>query len=68
LQDNHQIRSLFSHVSINLTSESIANPMFLITLENLLAEKSIEPDFLCIEISEPDVLISIARTRAFLNV
>ena len=67
LQDNHQIRSLFSHVSINLTSETIANPMFLITLENLLTENSTTPDFLCFEISEPDALISIDRTRAFLT-
>jgi diguanylate cyclase (GGDEF)-like protein len=67
LHDNHQIRSLFSHVSINLTSETIANPMFLITLENLLAENSIALDFLCFEISEPDALISIDRTRAFLT-
>lgn len=67
LQNNHLIYSRFSHVSINLTSESIANPMFLITLENLLAENSIAPNFLCFEISEPDALISIDRTRAFLT-
>jgi diguanylate cyclase (GGDEF)-like protein len=67
LQVNHYIRKQFSHVSINLTSETIANPMFLITLENLLSEKSIAPDILCFEISEPDALISIERTRSFLS-
>lgn len=66
LQDNQQIQNLYSHVSINLTSETIANPMFLITLENLLTEKSIAPDFLCFEVSESDALIAIDRTRAFL--
>ena len=39
----------------------------MITLENLLTENSITPDFLCFEISEPDALISIDRTRAFLT-
>jgi len=67
LQDNHHIRTKFSHVSINLTSETINNPMFLITLENLLTEKSIAPDILCFEISEQDALISIERTCAFLT-
>lgn len=67
LQDNPVIQSRFSHVSINLTSETIANPMFLITLENLLAESSIAANFLCFEVSEPDALISIDRTRPFLT-
>jgi len=67
LQHNHQIHQKFSHVSINLTSETIANPMFLITLENLLAGNTIAADFLCFEISEPDALFSIDRTRAFLT-
>lgn len=67
LQDNPQLQSQFSHISINLTSETISNPMFLITLENLLEEKSITPSLLCFEISEPDALISIDRTRAFLS-
>jgi diguanylate cyclase (GGDEF)-like protein len=67
LQDNQTIQKKFSHVAINLTAETIANPMFLITLENLLEGKSINRDFLCFEVSEPDALISIDRTRAFLN-
>jgi diguanylate cyclase (GGDEF)-like protein len=67
LQDKHHIRTQFSHVSINITSETIANPMFLITLENLLTENAIAPDILCFEISEPDALISIERTGAFLT-
>ena len=36
LQNNQTMQGRFSHVSINLTAETIANPMFLITLENLL--------------------------------
>jgi EAL domain-containing protein (putative c-di-GMP-specific phosphodiesterase class I) len=39
----------------------------LITLENLLQGKTINPSLLCFEISEPDALISIDRTRAFLT-
>jgi diguanylate cyclase (GGDEF)-like protein len=67
LQHNRTLQNRFSHVSINLTAETIANPMFLITLENLLEGKAITPSVLCFEISEPDALISIDRTRAFLN-
>ncbi|MFT6991230.1 MAG: sensor c-di-GMP phosphodiesterase-like protein [Paraglaciecola sp.] len=57
LQDNQTIQKKISHVAINLTAETIANPMFLITLENLLEGKSINQDFLCFEVSEPDALI-----------
>jgi diguanylate cyclase (GGDEF)-like protein len=67
LQNNQTVGSRLSHVSINLTAETIANPMFLITLENLLEGKAISPSLLCFEISEPDALISIDRTRAFLT-
>lgn len=67
LQNHPGIDKQFSHVSINLTSETISNPLFLITLENLLAENSITPELLCFEISEPDALISIDRTFAFLK-
>jgi diguanylate cyclase (GGDEF)-like protein len=66
LQDNQGIQSRFSHVSINLTAETLTNPMTLITLENLLEDKAIMPNLLCFEISEPDALISIDRTRTFL--
>jgi EAL domain-containing protein (putative c-di-GMP-specific phosphodiesterase class I) len=41
--------------------------MSLITLEKLLEGKAINPSLLCFEISEPDALISIDRTRAFLT-
>lgn len=67
LQDNQGIQSQFSHVSINLTAETLANPMALITLENVLEVSAINPGLLCFEISEPDALISIDRTRAFLT-
>jgi diguanylate cyclase (GGDEF)-like protein len=67
LQYNQAIQNRFSHISINLTAETIANPMFLITLENLLEGRAINPSLLCFEISEPDALISIDRTRAFLT-
>jgi diguanylate cyclase (GGDEF)-like protein len=67
LHTNQSVMQQFSHVSLNLTSETIANPMFLLTLENLLESNSIEPSFLCFEISEPDALFSIDRTRAFLG-
>lgn len=67
VQHNQHIQSQFSHISINLTSETIFDPMFLITLENLIEEQSITPNLLCFEISEPDALISISRTRAFLT-
>jgi diguanylate cyclase (GGDEF)-like protein len=67
LQNNQNIQSRFSHVSINLTAETIANPMFLITLENLMEGSAITPSLLCFEISEPDALISVDRTRAFLS-
>jgi EAL domain-containing protein (putative c-di-GMP-specific phosphodiesterase class I) len=65
LQHNQAIQNRLSHISINLTAETIANPLFLITLENLLQGKAINPSLLCFEISEPDALISIDRTRAF---
>ena len=67
LQDNPVKQNRFSHIAINLTAETIANPMFLITLENLLEEQAIKPSLLCFEISEPDALVSIDRTRAFLT-
>ena len=67
LQNNQTMQGRFSHVSINLTAETIANPMFLITLENLLGGAAITPSLLCFEISEPDALISIDRTRTFLT-
>ena len=67
LQNNQTMQGRFSHVSINLTAETIANPMFLITLENLLGGVAITPSLLCFEISEPDALISIDRTRTFLT-
>jgi EAL domain-containing protein (putative c-di-GMP-specific phosphodiesterase class I) len=66
LQDNQGIQSRVSDVSINLTAETLTNPMTLITLENLLEDKAIMPNLLCFEISEPDALISIDRTRTFL--
>lgn len=60
------IEKTIGHVSINLTSETLADPMFLITVENLLLEQAVPPERLCFEISEPDALFSIERTRAFL--
>ncbi|MEP1448675.1 MAG: EAL domain-containing protein [Paraglaciecola sp.] len=67
LQDNQHLHSQFSHVSINLSSETITNPMFLITLENILVEKSIKPDLLCFIISESDALFTIERASTFLS-
>ncbi|MGS2721206.1 EAL domain-containing protein [Paraglaciecola aestuariivivens] len=61
-----KIEKDISHVSINLSAQSIANPMFLITLENLLSEKEVPAKLVCFELSEPDVLHSISRTRTFL--
>lgn len=56
-----------SHISINIAAESLGNPMFLITLENLLSENAIPAHLLCFEISEQDALIAINRTRIFLS-
>lgn len=56
-----------SHISINIAAESLADPMFLITLENLLSENAIPAHLLCFEVSEQDALISINRTRIFLS-
>ncbi|MBU3005077.1 two-component system response regulator [Paraglaciecola arctica] len=67
LQDNQHLHSQFSHVSINLSSETITNPMFLITLENILLETSIKPGLLCFIISESDVLLTIERSGVFLS-
>jgi EAL domain-containing protein (putative c-di-GMP-specific phosphodiesterase class I) len=50
-----------------LTAETLANPVALIALENVLEFSAINPGLLCFEISEPDALISIDRTRTFLT-
>lgn len=67
ITNNKQVHTKLDHISINITAESIANPMFLITLENLLIENTVSANLLCFEISEPDALISINRTRIFLS-
>jgi diguanylate cyclase (GGDEF)-like protein len=67
LQNNKLAVEKLSYISINITAETIANPIFLITLENLLTENAVAPKLLCFEISEPDALISINRTRIFLT-
>lgn len=67
IQNNHSSLEDMHVVSINLSGQSVADDYFLNFIVNMLEETGIPGERVCFEITEPDLIANVARSKYFIS-